>query len=124
MSNATEGFLGLTIYICRIFINLIQIPNNDNETSMNLTKLLSQGLVAKQQTKLLVRAKESNQHNTRLAFISRREGFITVLGLSFFVFLAGGAYYKSGTLLTNKVKPLLLTFRLIRNKMWFLLNFV
>ena len=85
-----------------IFIKLIQIPNNENETSMNLTKLLSQGLVAKQQTKLLVRAKESNQHNTRLAFIStRRDGFIAVLGSSFFVFLAGGAYYKSGTLLTN-----------------------
>ena len=38
---------------------------------MNLTKLLSQGLVAEQQTKLLVRAKESNQHAIRFHSISR-----------------------------------------------------
>ena len=70
-SSIGSGFLGLTISICMICIKLIQIPNNEKETSMNLTKLLSQGLAAKQQTKLLVRAKESNQHAINFYILKR-----------------------------------------------------
>ena len=69
-SSIGSGFLGLTFYICMICIKLIQM-NNDNETIMNPTKLLSQGLAAKQQTKLLVRAKESNQHAINFYILRR-----------------------------------------------------